>query len=61
MIDNIDENVVKAEEEVKNAKEEIILSNEYVSDNDGMINKLCACVIVLVVVLLLIKLIMTPE
>lgn len=58
MIENIDQNVVRAEEEVKNAKEEIILSNDIVGDNDGMINKVCVCVIVMVCVLLLILLIM---
>ena len=58
MIENIDQNVIRAEDEVKNAKEEIILSNEIVGDNDGMINKVFVCVIVMVCVLLLILLIM---
>lgn len=60
MVNQIELNVVTGEESLKKATEEIKDANDALGDQDGMLNKICVAVIIIVGVLL-IMMILLPD
>lgn len=60
MVDKIDVNVLSAEDNLKNATNEIKDANDAYGDQDGMLNKVCVAVVIIVAILL-IMMILLPD